>query len=373
MQSYNSAGRKSLRPTRGGFGGASVRGRPSNSPRANEICFGNDGTVVLEEYDEDDDDGIDIVEKSGSFGSLPRRGRPTKQPVKEQINQKLDVLQPKKRGRPVGWRKDPSGKPVPYSNSKFAATEKESRRTKGDVGNPKFSSWHCEWEDCQPKRDRSNLATLRLHALKYHASSNETTSCQWRDCGETGPYSKDILIKHIEEHLRIMQRVRGSGPPSIGSGSSITSGQVPLQDVIYTDDSNPNRFTQARGRPKQSVYPKDDPRNYLMSSKQKPFVTIGDLFASNPGIRMMSEEEIQASHTRLREEAIIRAGGLEKYEKEELSRLEELNKQVRARDDKKQEEYERVMSLMKEHPDDPEAKKWKEFLETGVWDSKFEG
>lgn len=124
---------------------------------------------------------------------------------------------PKKKGRPVGWRKAihgsaaaqnrPVGKHAPQQPSLLrnggAATEPiriDSRSPTVTNHSSQYQSFKCKWQNC--KAELHNLDTLKLHVYKVHKeASPNTLACLWDDCG------KDIASHDLLSNLTLERRV----------------------------------------------------------------------------------------------------------------------------------------------------------------------
>lgn len=157
---------------------------------------------------------------------------------------------PKKRGRPIGWRKAIHGSPTAISNStpkkgkgsvNHTPTQPSSLRAvrTGDnepipvesrspsVANhvPKYHSFKCRWQNCPA--ELHNLATLKKHVFKMHRKQtmSNTLECLWDVCGERekGPSSFDLESNwksHIQQnHFDPLSWELGDGPASGLSGN----------------------------------------------------------------------------------------------------------------------------------------------------------
>ncbi|CAN9154046.1 unnamed protein product [Alternaria alternata] len=110
---------------------------------------------------------------------------------------------PKKKGRPVGWRKAIHGSPAaqaqPSTNGHTGPRKKQptqpsalrnepiqisSRSPSVANGLPRYQSYKCKWQNCQA--DLHNLETLQKHIYKVHRKEtvNNTLECLWDDCGK---------------------------------------------------------------------------------------------------------------------------------------------------------------------------------------------
>lgn len=115
---------------------------------------------------------------------------------------------PKKKGRPVGWRKSVHSKealaqtggltPQPASASRPKSGPRTAQTPNGVVvvnsrspsvasvrrGPASFSVYKCQWENCAA--ELHNLQTLRKHVSKFHHSKNAHNKwpCFWDQCQE---------------------------------------------------------------------------------------------------------------------------------------------------------------------------------------------
>lgn len=137
---------------------------------------------------------------------------------------------PKKRGRPVGWRKNIHGSAQAQAQSganghtsprqlHFKSAEPSALRhsTPRDHGNRpiqidsrspsvtnktnRYQSFKCKWQGC--KVELHNLDTLKKHVSKVHRSSINSSGfieCRWVDCA-TEVTNQDAMVgMHIEQH-----------------------------------------------------------------------------------------------------------------------------------------------------------------------------
>lgn len=171
---------------------------------------------------------------------------------------------PKKKGRPVGWRKAIHGSVAAQSRpamnghtgplSKHHPTQPSSLRNvhtgqnnapiriesrSPSVANrvPQYQSYKCKWLNC--KADLHNLDTLKKHIFKVHRKEtpHNTLDCLWDDCGKEvtnfdpltnmrlerhQPYSFDLESNwrsHIQQsHFDPLSWELGDGPASGLSG-----------------------------------------------------------------------------------------------------------------------------------------------------------
>ena len=126
---------------------------------------------------------------------------------------------PKKKGRPVGWRKAIHGSPAAQSRpalnghtgpQKHQPPQPSSLRNEPvrinfrspSVANrlPKYQSYKCKWHNC--KADLHNLETLQKHIYKVHrkATASNTLECLWDDCGKEVTNYDPMTNMSIERH-----------------------------------------------------------------------------------------------------------------------------------------------------------------------------
>ncbi|KAK3297638.1 uncharacterized protein B0H64DRAFT_392671, partial [Chaetomium fimeti] len=178
--------------------------------------------------------------------------------------------QPKKRGRPVGWRRGhgsyaamrsglPPGSATPRPKPKPADEHKVRRRpgrkpapTARQVYlklNPHFIAFRCEWEGCPA--ELQNIETLRKHLLLVHGrpsrspprlpspspTAQRTTTalpCKWASCKSAPLPSRESFASHIEAaHLLPFRWHVGDGPRNTTPPSS--------QNPVTNNNRNHNR------------------------------------------------------------------------------------------------------------------------------------
>ncbi|KAH6640791.1 hypothetical protein F5144DRAFT_111859 [Chaetomium tenue] len=167
--------------------------------------------------------------------------------------------QPKKRGRPVGWRRGhgsyaamrsglPPGSATPQPEPKKPAGEQKPRGRPGRKPaptarqlylklNPHFVAFRCEWEGCPA--ELQNIETLRRHLLVVHGRPSRSSStslspspaaqqqqqqqqqqqhtttlpCRWASCTSAPLHSRASFASHIETaHLLPIRWHVGDGP-----------------------------------------------------------------------------------------------------------------------------------------------------------------
>jgi hypothetical protein len=133
---------------------------------------------------------------------------------------------PKKRGRPVGWRKAIHGSVTaqarPVANGHSASLNKHqppqpsSLRDVKTGGNeairidsrspsvanrvPRYQSYRCKWQNCSA--ELHNLDTLKKHVFKVHRKEtlHNALECLWDDCGKEVTNFDPITNLRIEKH-----------------------------------------------------------------------------------------------------------------------------------------------------------------------------
>lgn len=126
---------------------------------------------------------------------------------------------PKKKGRPIGWRKAIHGSPAAQSRpamnghtgplrhqpSQPSSLRNEPIRTNSrspGVANhiPQYRSYKCKWQNCQA--DLHNLETLQKHIYKVHRKEtvHNTLECLWDDCGKEVTNYDPMTNMSIERH-----------------------------------------------------------------------------------------------------------------------------------------------------------------------------
>lgn len=129
----------------------------------------------------------------------------------------------KKRGRPVGWRKnihsrEAAGLTPAKTHGKPGrppAAKKEEQ-----LQEPQYQVYKCEWADC--KAELHSLDTLKKHIVKVHGKPDDSSySCLWSDCQASPEFSEiEDWMNHIDkEHLQPIAWKLGDGPRGgLGSG-----------------------------------------------------------------------------------------------------------------------------------------------------------
>jgi hypothetical protein len=128
---------------------------------------------------------------------------------------------PKKKGRPVGWRKAIHGssaaqqRPAMNGTGKYTPQQSSALRNVGASEEPgrivsrspsvairatQYQTFKCKWLTC--KAELHNLETLKLHVFKVHKkeTSRNTLACLWSDCGKEAASSDPISNTSLERH-----------------------------------------------------------------------------------------------------------------------------------------------------------------------------
>lgn len=155
---------------------------------------------------------------------MAARGTPVGYSAFRQIGPDGQVI--KKKGRPVGWRKNvhsreaqglPAYPKPPKDLSKLGRPSKGAKEKA--IVQPQWQSYHCEWQGC--KAELLNLDTLKKHLVKVHGrevDGGRGYQCVWRDCdrqpGEGGGFSDlEQWFSHVDhEHLQPIAWKQGDGP-----------------------------------------------------------------------------------------------------------------------------------------------------------------
>ncbi|KAJ4296589.1 hypothetical protein N0V90_006636 [Kalmusia sp. IMI 367209] len=186
---------------------------------------------------------------------------------------------PKKRGRPVGWRKHIHGSAQAQTQAnpnQFAGplqsqpsqpstlrnvNSGDNEPIRIDSRSPsalnqvrRYQSFKCKWQDC--KADLHNLDTLKKHVVKVHqnSSSHGFIECHWADCG-TEVTNQDALtdmriarhdLKSFTTEAKWKQHLEQShfGPLSWKLGDGPASGVSDATDSeAYLSDAQGRRVT----------------------------------------------------------------------------------------------------------------------------------
>ncbi|KAK4241056.1 hypothetical protein C8A03DRAFT_12635 [Achaetomium macrosporum] len=284
--------------TRLPFPGAAAVGRLSQVEVVLHSSALKDAFSPAGELSDDDEDGTKLV--TSDIVPKPRSKRHEESPTKALAVSPPEVQppvaptisatvtpQPKKKGRPFGWRKGlgsysalraglPPGSSTPRPKPKKPTSEQKPRRRPGRKPaptarqlylklNPHFISFRCEWEGCPA--ELQNLETLRKHILIVHGrqspssskaatqTSSETTpnesslNCKWSTCACPPLLTREAFTAHIEKsHLAPFLWHVGDGPRNSTPSPTFSihkdnnlAGDGPLPPYLF--DSKGNQVT----------------------------------------------------------------------------------------------------------------------------------
>jgi len=191
---------------------------------------------------------------------------------------------PKKRGRPLGWRKNPDGSTNSYSairasqpsglrnvstvgagsnaavviNSRSPSAAPKARgrpaKTQTPSPEPQYQVFKCQWQNCAA--ELHNLETLRKHVGKLHgkAAAHGGWDCLWKGCGKKVTVrdkvsgqdriqhqqldfsDRDRWTEHLEtKHFGPLAWTKGDGPAAGVSGTHFQS-SIRCNDNITNGD-----------------------------------------------------------------------------------------------------------------------------------------
>lgn len=126
----------------------------------------------------------------------------------------------KKKGRPVGWRKNVHSREAQGLSPKKSASAKpkpSTGRLESQLQEPKYQVYRCQWLDCGA--ELHSLDVLKKHATKLHGrpDAGDQFRCMWRGCDMNTAASsfEDISawLSHVDkEHLQAVAWRLGDGP-----------------------------------------------------------------------------------------------------------------------------------------------------------------
>lgn len=126
----------------------------------------------------------------------------------------------KKKGRPVGWRKNVHSREAQGLSPKKSASAKPRpsiTRPESELQEPKYQVYKCHWLDCGA--ELHSLEVLKKHVTKVHGrpDTGDQYRCMWRGCDLNTASSafKDISpwLSHVDkEHLQVVAWRLGDGP-----------------------------------------------------------------------------------------------------------------------------------------------------------------
>ncbi|KAF2162715.1 hypothetical protein M409DRAFT_68986 [Zasmidium cellare ATCC 36951] len=179
-----------------------------------------------------------------------------------QVDENGNVI--KKKGRPVGWRKnihsrEANGLEAAKSASGHKPSGSRLRKSTGATPimetsvQPVYQVYKCQWRNCTAQLD--NLERLKKHVVKLHGTQTEDNhfECQWQPCqsqgkrldtngmlqGENATFD-DIAdwLKHVtKQHLDEVAWKLGDGP----RGGSVS--ELPSDSEAWLSDANGRSVT----------------------------------------------------------------------------------------------------------------------------------
>jgi hypothetical protein len=151
----------------------------------------------------------------------------------------------KKKGRPVGWRKNIHSRAAqgltttPYEPKKTPVRSRPSATN--ELVEPQYQVYQCKWKDCDAELD--NLERLKKHVIKMHGIPTDVGefACRWVDCRSRGLHvdvhgkaragdgqlstfeTIEFWAKHVNKaHIEAVAWKLGDGP----KGGSLSGEQV---------------------------------------------------------------------------------------------------------------------------------------------------
>jgi hypothetical protein len=123
----------------------------------------------------------------------------------------------KKKGRPVGWRKNVHSREAAGLTPKKSLSAKSkpaTARPESQLQEPKYQVYRCKWEECGA--ELHSLEVLKKHVTKIHGRPNtgDEYHCMWQGC-DSAPSFKDISdwLGHVDkEHMQPVAWKLGDGP-----------------------------------------------------------------------------------------------------------------------------------------------------------------
>ncbi|OSS45769.1 hypothetical protein B5807_09593 [Epicoccum nigrum] len=235
---------------------------------------------------------------------------------------------PKKKGRPVGWRKAIHGSSAAQQRptlkghtGKYTPQQSSALRSVGASEEPshivsrspsvakhatQYQTFKCKWHNC--RAELHNLETLKLHVFKVHKkeTSRNTLRCLWSDCGKEvasfDPMSNVSLERHTphafasenpwrqhiqQNHFDPLAWEQGDGPAgglsdahdseaclSDAHGRRVTP-RVVASRTVYDNDSLPAQLSAStphgHGRPPKNTQEQEarDMQDRLVSQKRR--------------------------------------------------------------------------------------------------------
>lgn len=146
---------------------------------------------------------------------------------------------PKKRGRPVGWRKWMQKGPSVTSTNSSVSRVHPKQGSRNPIPDPRYHIYKCEWRQCKAKLH--NMATLENHVDIIHARScsDGYFECHWADCEDLTLDDSDTLVRmRFSSHTAWTQHLKSSHllPIAWRYGDGPTSG-IPVADFRLEDET----------------------------------------------------------------------------------------------------------------------------------------
>lgn len=125
----------------------------------------------------------------------------------------------KKKGRPVGWRKNVHSREAQGLTPKksFSAKPKPISQPEVQLQEPKYQVYKCRWLDCDA--ELHSLEVLKKHVTKVHGrpdlEAGDQYHCSWQGCKLHAKHFSDISgwLSHVDkEHLQPVAWQLGDGP-----------------------------------------------------------------------------------------------------------------------------------------------------------------
>ncbi|KAK4455489.1 hypothetical protein QBC34DRAFT_390046 [Podospora aff. communis PSN243] len=183
-----------------------------------------------------------------SGAGYPQEPKPAPFPIPTIMSSQQNITpQPKKRGRPPGWRPGsgpywamnggtprppkPKSPKVPGEAKRRGRPPKAPTLTAREIylqSNPRFPVFPCEWERCPAQLQ--NYDTLRAHVLIVHST---TGTCKWGDCASKHPEplhlpDEETFQAHLDKtHLLYTLWQRGEGPQNTSIPAPWTAAPPP--------------------------------------------------------------------------------------------------------------------------------------------------
>lgn len=170
-----------------------------------------------------------------------------------QVDEQGNVV--KKKGRPVGWRKNVHSReaqglaPATAGSATLPSRLRQSQNAEELLVEPEYRVWRCRWRGC--KAELHNLEALKRHVVKIHGRPTVGSGrfeCLWQGYegsakgvevgkgkgkaseGDVGAMFGDLegWVNHVDrEHLRPVAWELGDGPRGGMSGTFFSISEIP--------------------------------------------------------------------------------------------------------------------------------------------------